>query len=132
MKEIISKKRTIGDETTTFIENYSAVSQGRRILIKQKDPGAVIIPCAIEDRTFKNVLIDLRVGVSPMLFSIHQKLGIGKVSNTGTNLKFADQSAKHAYGIMEDVIVTIDEFSFPVDFVTIDMPGDEETLIILG
>lgn len=70
--------------------------------------------------------------MSLMSLSNYQKLGIGKVSNIGTNLKFADHSTKHAYGIVEDIRVIIKEFSFPVDFVIMDMLEDEETPIILG
>lgn len=47
-------------------------------------------------------------------------------------MKFADYSIKNAYGIMEEELVTIEEFSFPIDFVIIDIPEDEETPIILG
>lgn len=52
MKEVISKKRTMGDEPTTFIEKCSAVPQGRKIPIKQKDHEVVTITCIIEDKTF--------------------------------------------------------------------------------
>ncbi|XP_050918671.1 uncharacterized protein LOC127136117 [Lathyrus oleraceus] len=132
MKDIISKKRTMGDKPITFIEKCSAVSQGRKIPTKQKDPGVVTIPYTIEDRTFKKVLIDSGASVSVMSLFIYQKLGIGKANNTWTNLKFAYHSIKHAYEIVEDNLVIIDEFSFPVDFVIMDMPEDENTLIILG
>ncbi|KAI5444446.1 hypothetical protein KIW84_012901 [Lathyrus oleraceus] len=63
---------------------------------------------------------------------MYQKLGIGKVSDTGAYLKFVDHSIKNTYGIAEDVLVTIEEFSFPVDFVIMDILEDEETPIILG
>ncbi|XP_050883473.1 uncharacterized protein LOC127086721 [Lathyrus oleraceus] len=122
----------MGDKPITFIEKYSEVLQGRRIPIKQKDPGAVIISWNIENKNFKKVLINSGASVSLMSMSIYQKLGIGKVSNTGTNLKFADPCIKHAYGIVEDILVTIEEFSFPVDFVIMDMPENKETPIILG
>lgn len=63
--------------------------------------------------------------------SIYHKLGIENVSDTRTNMKFADHSIKNAYGIAEDVMVTIGELSFIVDFVIIDILEDEETPIIL-
>ncbi|XP_050888849.1 uncharacterized protein LOC127094013 [Lathyrus oleraceus] len=132
MKEVISKKRPIGDGSVTFNEKYSAISPGGIIPIKQKDPGFVTVPYTIKDRTFKKVLIDSGASVSLMPLSIYQRLGIGKVNDTGTNLKFADHSIKNAYEIEEDVLVKIDEFSFPVDFVIMDIPEDEETPIILG
>ncbi|XP_050890639.1 uncharacterized protein LOC127096060 [Lathyrus oleraceus] len=132
MKEVIVKKRPIGDGSTTLNEKGSEISPGRRIPNNQKDPGDVTVPCTIKDITFKKVVIDSGASVSLMPLSIYQRLGIGNISDTRTNLKFADHSIKNAYGITEDVLVTIEEFSFLVDFVIIDIPEDEETPIILG
>ncbi|XP_050876987.1 uncharacterized protein LOC127080734 [Lathyrus oleraceus] len=69
--------------------------------------------------------------MSLMPLSVYQRLAIRNVSDTKTNLKFTDHSIKNAYEIMEDVLVTIEEFSFPVNFVIIDIHVDEETPIIL-
>ncbi|XP_050920223.1 uncharacterized protein LOC127137844 [Lathyrus oleraceus] len=132
MKEVIVKKRPIGDGSVIFNEKCSAISPGRRIPNKQTDLGVVIVTCTIKDKTFKKVLIDSGASVSLMPLSIYQRLGIGNVSDTRTILKFADHSIKNAYGIVEDVLVTIEKFSFPVDFVVIDIPEDEETPTILG
>ncbi|XP_050878457.1 uncharacterized protein LOC127082260 [Lathyrus oleraceus] len=132
MKEVIAKKRPIRDRSITFNERCNAISSGRRIPIKQKDHGSVTVPCTIKDRTFKKVLIDFGASVSLMPLSIYKKHGIGNVSDTRTNLKFAYHSINNAYGIAEDVLVTIEEFGFPVDFMIIDILKDEETSIILG
>ncbi|XP_050908740.1 uncharacterized protein LOC127122444 [Lathyrus oleraceus] len=132
MKEVISKERPTGDGPITFNEKCSAIAPGRRISIKHKDLGSVTVPWPIKDRTFKKVLIDSGSSVSLMPLSIYQRLGIRKVSDTWTNLKFADHSTKNAYGINKDVLVTIEEFSFPVNFVIMDIPEDEETPINLG
>ncbi|XP_050876360.1 uncharacterized protein LOC127080073 [Lathyrus oleraceus] len=132
MKEVITEKRPIGNGLVAVNEKCSAISPDRKIPNKQKDPRAVTFPCTIKDKTFKKVLIDSGAGVSLMPLSIYQRLGIGNVSDTRTNLQFADHSIKNAYGIVEDVLVTIDQFGFPVDFVIIDIPENEETPIILG
>ncbi|KAI5387726.1 hypothetical protein KIW84_073717 [Lathyrus oleraceus] len=47
-------------------------------------------------------------------------------------LQFADHSVKKPYGIDEDVLVQIDKFVFPVDFVILEMTEDEEIPLILG
>ena len=39
---------------------------------------------------------------------------------------------KRPYGIVEDVLVKIDKFVFPVDFFVLEMPQDEEIPLILG
>ena len=39
---------------------------------------------------------------------------------------------KRPYGITTDVLVKIDKFVFPIDFVVVEMPEDEEIPLILG
>ncbi|XP_050909212.1 uncharacterized protein LOC127122985 [Lathyrus oleraceus] len=123
-EEIVEKKPTI-EEPVAWKEKCSAISLGQRIPNKQKDPGTIIVSCTIKERTFKKVLIDSGASVSLMPLSIYHRLGIQNVSDTRKNLKFADHSIKNAYGIVEDVLVTIGKLSFPVDFVIIDIPEDE-------
>ncbi|XP_050896105.1 uncharacterized protein LOC127102815 [Lathyrus oleraceus] len=131
-KEEISEKRPIGEGSVALKEKCSAISLGKRILNKKKDPGVVTVPCTIKERTFKKVLIDSGASVSLMPLSIYHGLGTGNVSDTRTNMKFVDHSIKNACGIAEDVLVTIEELRFPVDFMIIDISEDEETPIILG
>lgn len=47
-------------------------------------------------------------------------------------LQFANHSVKRPYGVVEYVLVKIDKFVFPVDFVIPEMPEDEEIPLILG
>ncbi|XP_050896715.1 uncharacterized protein LOC127103505 [Lathyrus oleraceus] len=56
----------------------------------------------------------------------------GVVQDTRMTLQFADHSVKKPYGIVEDVLVKIDKFVFPVDFVILETPEDEEIPLILG
>jgi len=46
--------------------------------------------------------------------------------------QLADRSIKYPYGIVEDMIVKVDKFLFPVDFVVMDMEEDAEVPLILG
>ena len=132
MKDIISKKRSIDSEPVMLTETCSAILQGLKIPMKKKDRGAVTIPCTIGDRSFKKALIDLGASVSLMPLSIYKKLELGEVQDTRMTLQFADHSMKRPYGIATDVLVKIDKFVFPVDFVILEMPEDEEIPLILG
>jgi hypothetical protein len=67
-----------------------------------------------------------------MPLSIYKRLGIGKVQDTRMTLQFADHYVKRPYGVVEDALVKIDKFVFPVDFVILEMPEDEEIPLILG
>src|SRR3954471_19877889 len=132
MKDIIAKKRTIADHPIILTETCSAILQGMKIPVKKKDRGAVTIPCTIGDRSFKRALIDLGASISLMPLSIYKKLGIGAIQDTRMTLQFADHSVKRPYGVVQDVLVKVDKFVFPVDFVILEMPEDEEMPIILG
>ncbi|XP_058747230.1 uncharacterized protein LOC131620247 [Vicia villosa] len=132
MKDIISKKRTTDTDSVILTETCSAILQGMKIPIKKPDRGSVTIPCTIGDRSFKRALIDLGASVSLMPLSIYRKLGIGRVQDTRMTLQFADHSVKKPFGIVEDVLVKVDKFVFPVDFVILEMPEDEEIPLILG
>nr|XP_004491974.1 uncharacterized protein LOC101512797 [Cicer arietinum] len=68
---------------------------------KLKDSGSFIIPC------------------------------IGIVKDTQLMLQFADRSMKHPYGVIEDVLVKVDKFIFPVDFVVLDTEEDIDIPLIL-
>ena len=43
-----------------------------------------------------------------------------------------DRSLTHPQGIIEDVLVKVDKFKFPADFIVLDMEEDKEVPIILG
>ncbi|XP_050918377.1 uncharacterized protein LOC127135788 [Lathyrus oleraceus] len=132
MKDIISKKCTININPIILTETCSAILQGMKIAIKKEDRGAVTIPCTIGDRSFNKAFIDLGASVSLMPLSIYKKLGIGAVQDTRMTLQFTDHSVKKPYGIVKDVLVKIDKFIFPVDFVILEMPEGEEIPLILG
>ncbi|XP_073224795.1 uncharacterized protein [Cicer arietinum] len=121
----------IGGETVMLTAECSAILQ-RKLSSKLKDPGSFSIPCAIGNRTFGKALCDLGASVSLMPLSIYKKLGIGKVKDTQLMLQFADRSMKHPYGVVEDVLVKVDKFIFPVDFVVLDMEEDNDIPLILG
>ncbi|XP_050896387.1 uncharacterized protein LOC127103152 [Lathyrus oleraceus] len=132
MEEVMAEKKPTTEEPVSLKEKCSANSLGQKIPKKQKDLVTVTISCTIKERTFNKVLINSGASVSLMPLSIYHKLGINNVSGTKTNLKFAYYSRKDAYGIAEDVLVTIEDLSFPADFVILDIPEDEKTPIILA
>ena len=67
-----------------------------------------------------------------MSWSIFKKLKLGEARPTTVSLKLADRSLTHSHGIIEDVLVKVDKFIFPADFIILDMQEDKEVLIILG
>ncbi|KAL5565133.1 hypothetical protein UlMin_028297 [Ulmus minor] len=132
MKEILSKKRKLGDyETVMLNEECSAVLQ-RKLPQKLKDPGSFTIPCTIGSCNFDKVLCDLGASINLMPLSVFRKLSLGEVKPTSISLQLADRSVKYPRGVIEDVLIKVDKFIFPADFVVLDMEEDREIPLILG
>ncbi|KAK7314094.1 hypothetical protein VNO77_39304 [Canavalia gladiata] len=132
MKELLSKKRRLKeDETVALTEECSAIIQ-RKLPQKLKDPGSFSIPCTIGNLQIGKALCDLGASINLMPLSIMKKLKIEEVKPTTMCLQLADRSIKHPYGVVEDLLVKVDRFIFPVDFVVLDMEEDAEIPLILG
>ncbi|XP_062100114.1 uncharacterized protein LOC133805990 [Humulus lupulus] len=132
MKEILSNKMKMGDyETVALTEECSVILQ-RKLPQKLRDPGSFTIPCTIGEFECKHALCDMGASINLMSLSVFRRLGFGEARPTTVTLQLADRSVKHPRGIIEDVLVKVDMFIFPVDFIALDMEEDENVLIILG
>ncbi|XP_073152284.1 uncharacterized protein [Henckelia pumila] len=132
LKEILSSKRKIEEHAmVSLTENCSAIVQNK-MQPKLKDPGSFSIPCEIGSINFHKALCDLGASINLMPFSVFRKLGLGEPKPTRMSLQLADRSIKYPRGIIEDVLVKVDKFIFPVDFVVLDMEEDLDMPLILG
>ncbi|XP_049357011.1 uncharacterized protein LOC125821648 [Solanum verrucosum] len=100
--------------------------------VKKEDSGAFIIPCTIGSIKFAKGLCDLRENISMMSLAIYKQLGLGVPKPTTIKLTMADRFVKQHVGILYDVLVKVDTFIFPADFVILDCKVDFEVPIILG
>ena len=127
MKDILTKKGNYIDNENIMVGgNYSVVIQ-RKLPEKFKDLGSVIVPC-----TIGKALIDLGASINLMPLSMCRRIGNLKIDPTKMALQSADRLITRPYGVMEDVLVKIRHFTFPVDFVIIDIEEDAEITLILG
>ena len=132
MKEILSKKRKMEDyETVALTEECSAILQ-RKLPQKLRDPGSFTIPCTIGNFESMNALCDLGASINLMPLSVFKRLKLGEARPTTVTLQLADRSIAHPRGIIEDVLVKVDKFIFPADFIVLDMEEDANVPIILG
>ena len=117
LKEILSKKRKIAEEgIVNLTTTCSAVIQ-QKLPAKMKDPGSFTIPCSIGKYEFKKALCDFGASINLMPLSVVQRLNLGELTPTTITLKMADRSMAQPEGILEDVLVKVGKFIFPVDFV---------------
>ncbi|XP_070011090.1 uncharacterized protein [Nicotiana sylvestris] len=132
LKEILSSKRKLEEvSVVTLTEKCSAILQNK-LPQKLGDPSSFTIPCILGGVYFEKALCDSRASINLMSFSIFKKLDLGEIKHTSVSLQFADQSTKKPKGIIENVLVRVDKFVFPVDFIVLKMKEYLNEPIILG
>ncbi|GJU72381.1 putative reverse transcriptase domain-containing protein [Tanacetum coccineum] len=99
---------------------------------KEKNPRSFTLPCFIDNACFDKALVDLGASVSVMSISTYTNLGLGTLSHTRLTIELADITIKQPRGIAENVLVRIGKFIFPIDFIILDIPEDEDVPLILG
>ncbi|XP_024036883.1 uncharacterized protein LOC112096899 [Citrus clementina] len=127
LKELCTSKRKLrGDEKVHMGENVSAVLQ-KKLPPKCKDPGMFTIPCKIGSVRVEKALLDLGASINVMPRSIYSSLNIGPLKETGVIIQLADRSNAYPDGVLEDVLVQVNELVFPADFYVLDMEDDNSS-----
>ncbi|KAK8554330.1 hypothetical protein V6N12_031294 [Hibiscus sabdariffa] len=103
-----------------------------KIPAKKTDPGSFTIECSIGHNYSTKALCDPGASISLMPKSVFQKLNIGEAKPTTVMLQLADHSFVQPEGKIEDILVQVDRFIFPADFLILDCEADENAPIILG
>lgn len=67
-----------------------------------------------------------------MPFLVFKQIGVEEVRPTTMTLYLADRSYAYLEEKIEDVLVKVDKFIFPVNFIVLDFEADKEVIIILG
>ncbi|XP_077219064.1 uncharacterized protein LOC143853210 [Tasmannia lanceolata] len=91
-----------------------------QMVAKYKDPGCPTIACTIGNTHINHALLDLGASVNLLPLSVFKQLGLGELKPTTVTLQLADRSMKKPKGMVEDVLVKVGEFLFPVDFIVLE------------
>ena len=100
------------EQSTSLIRN--------NLPLKYKDPGSPTISIVMGNSKLGHALVDLGASVNLLPYSVYVELGLGELEQTNITLRLANRSVKIPRGIVKDVLVQVDKFYFPVDFVILD------------
>ncbi|XP_070047404.1 uncharacterized protein [Nicotiana tomentosiformis] len=134
LKEVLTNKKKIEETSVVKLtENCSAILKNK---LPQKcgDPGSFTIHCSLGTTNFDKSLCDSGASINLIPLSIYRKLEkeIAKIRSAQISLQLADQTTLIPKGIVEDVLVRVDNFVFPVDFIVVNMKDNKEVSLILG
>nr|XP_016495965.1 PREDICTED: uncharacterized protein LOC107814979 [Nicotiana tabacum] len=114
LKEILSSKKKLKGMKVVKVNAHCSAILQNKIPKKCREPGCAsinLMPLSV----FKKLEGELRVIKSVPVF-----------------LQLADQTMIIPEGIIKDILVRVDKFVFPVDFIVVDMEENKEVPLIMG
>ncbi|KAJ9565113.1 hypothetical protein OSB04_001079 [Centaurea solstitialis] len=117
LKDMLSKKKKLDDyETVALTEGYEDLMTKNMLCGK----------------TIGKALCDLGASINLMPLSVFNSLSIGDVRPTSVTILLADKTIAYPKGKIEDILVQVDKFIFPADFIILDFEADKDIPILLG
>ncbi|KAA3461968.1 Retrovirus-related Pol polyprotein from transposon opus [Gossypium australe] len=117
-------------ELEAIVKN-GKVEEGKKehkSIIKDYKP-QVLYPAALKRDRIKE---QYGASIDVMPYKLFKQLGLGEPKSTRKSIQLDDKLIRYPRGIIEDVLVKVDKFIFPVDFVVLDMDEDIEVPMSLG
>ncbi|XP_016732546.1 uncharacterized protein [Gossypium hirsutum] len=132
LKELLTNKRKLEELSTVELNEECLAIIHNKLHAKLKDPEIFAIPCFIGSLSIEKALVDLSANINLMPYKMFKQLDLRELKPTRMSIQLVDKSIKYPKGIVEDMLVKVDKFIFPVDFVILDMGEDVEVPLILG
>jgi hypothetical protein len=86
---------------------------------KYVDPGIPMVTITVNNFSIPKTLIDLGAAINVMTLETMEYLHLKNLRPTTTFLELADRSKITPEGILEDIIVSLDSWEYPVDFIVL-------------
>ncbi|GKE16872.1 reverse transcriptase domain-containing protein [Tanacetum coccineum] len=93
---------------------------------KLGDLGSFLIPCNFNKTFSCNALADLGASINLMQYSLYAKLSLETLKPTKMSVRLADRSFQYPVRIAKNMLVEVGKFTFPADFVILEMEEDKE------
>jgi hypothetical protein len=94
----------------------SYLMMGGVLIDKYFDLGGPIVNVKINNTLISNTLIDLGDVINVMMCETMQALGLTGLRETPTVLQLANNSTTKPEGILEDVVISVDSWEYPIEF----------------
>ncbi|KAL4355065.1 hypothetical protein GQ457_06G013840 [Hibiscus cannabinus] len=120
LKDMVTRKRIIEEFETAAATETCLALMHNKVPAKKTDPYSFTIDCLIGHNYPTKALCDPGASINLMPKSVFQKLGIGEAKPTTVILQLADHSYVQPEGKIEDILVQVDKFIFPADFLILD------------
>ncbi len=133
LREICSNKRKIAEKAklTTSVASLTSVQMPE----KMPDQGMFTIPCVIGDKVITKAFCDPGAGINMLSVHEYESMDMGPLQPTSVTIQVADRNVVLPKGVVENVLVNVNGFIYPVDFYVVDLKPDFpscSTEVLLG
>ncbi|KAI3766148.1 hypothetical protein L2E82_16199 [Cichorium intybus] len=132
LKDLLTNRKKLEEASNVILNEQCSAAMLNKLPKKMTDPGSLTLPCQFGNLTFSHALADSGASINLMPYSFYSKLDLPEPKPTRMAIHLANKSITYPRGIVEDLLVKVDKFVFPADFVVLDMEEDEQVPIILG
>lgn len=108
----------------------SAVIQ-RTLPQKEKDHGRVMLPITIGNIDVRKTFIDIGLDINLVPLSVVKRICDPDMKQTKMTLQLANKYIVCLSGIAKDVLVKVDKFLFPLDFMVMYIEANDEVPLVL-
>ena len=116
LKDLCTVKRGFNVNKKAFLTKQVSAIIECKTPVKYKDPGCPTISVNIGFTCVEKALLDLGASVNLLPYSMYKQLGLEERKPISITLSLADRSIKIPKGTIEDVLIQVDKFYYPVDF----------------
>ncbi|RDX97882.1 hypothetical protein CR513_19282, partial [Mucuna pruriens] len=119
LKELCVHKRKkmkgsveVGGIVSVLTKNEEFTIGTQALPKKCKDPIIFSVLCTISECTFADAMLDLGASINVMPMSIYKALNFGDLEPTRMTIQLANRSMVQPLGVLEDVLVQVNELIF--------------------
>ncbi|RVW19614.1 hypothetical protein CK203_114695 [Vitis vinifera] len=116
LKDLCTIKKGLNVNKKAFLTEQVSVIKQCKSPVKYNDLGCPTILVMIGGKLMEKALLDLGASVDLLPYSVNKQLGLGELKPTSITLSLVDRLVKIPIGMIEDVLVQVDNFYYPVDF----------------
>ncbi|GJU62363.1 reverse transcriptase domain-containing protein [Tanacetum coccineum] len=132
LKELVNNKHKNKQIYSTFLSDESSAILQNKVPLKLGDPESFLIPCNFNKAFSCNALADLGASINLMPYSLYAKLSLETLKPTKMSVRLVDRSFQYPVGIAKNMLVEVGKFTFPADFIILEMEEDSKVPLILG
>ncbi|KAI3767638.1 hypothetical protein L2E82_17938 [Cichorium intybus] len=132
LKDLLTNRKKMEEVSLVTLSEKCYAMMMKNLPEKVGDPGGLHLPCTFGNHASSYGLADLGASINLMPYSFYKKLNLPEPKPVRMAINLANKAVTYPRGIVEDLLVKVDKFVFPIDFVILDMEEDDEVPILLG